>query len=159
MRVIAASSPPEALTTAADLIALVEAPPPAHFVITSSDRQLTGTKSIIAEIAARVSVCPGAATPLAHRIRPYLLSSDAAIRQLSHKIYRAATFGSRDLALLADDEAFDVPEGAQQTVFATFYVKNHKPWLQYFEASRSDRGIQVRAPAAQRIAQRASRLL
>jgi hypothetical protein len=94
-----------------------------------------------------------------HRIRPYLLSSDAAIRQLSHKIYRAATFGSRDLALLADDEAFDVPEGAQQTVFATFYVKNHKPWLQYFEASRSDRGIQVRAPAAHRIAQRASRLL
>ena len=143
MRVIASSSPAEAATTASDLIALVEAPPPAHFTTSSSDRDLTWKKSIIAEIAQLVSVCPAAATPLSHRIRPFLLSSDAAVRQLSHKIYRAATFGSRDLALLADEEAFDVPEGAQQTVFATFYVKNHKPWLQYFEASRSDRGIQV----------------
>jgi len=143
MRVIASSSPPEAATTASDLIALIEAPPPAHFTTSSSDRELTWKKSIIAEIAQLVSVCPSAATLLSHRIRPFLLSSDAAIRQLSHKIYRAATFGSRDLALLADDEAFDVPEGAQQTVFATFYVKNHRPWLQYFEASRSDRGIQM----------------
>ena len=148
MRVIAASSLPEAAATAADLIALIEGPIPAHFVTAASDRELTWKKSIITEIAALVSVCPAAATPLSHRIRPFLLSSDAAVRQLSHKIYRAATFGSKDLALLADEEAFDVPEGAQQTVFATFYVKNHKPWLQYFEASRSDRGIQVPAPSS-----------
>jgi 8-oxo-dGTP pyrophosphatase MutT (NUDIX family) len=150
MRVIAASSPAEACTTAADLIALVESPPPAHFTTSSSDRELMWKKSIISEIAALVAVCPSAATPLSHRIRPFLLSSDAAVRQLSHKIYRAATFGSRDLALLADEEAFAVPADAQQTVFATFYVKNHKPWLQYFEASRSDRGVQVCTLPSQR---------
>ena len=41
MRVIAASSLPEATTTAADLIALIEGPIPAHFVTTASDRELT----------------------------------------------------------------------------------------------------------------------
>jgi hypothetical protein len=83
MRVIAASSPAEAVTTAADLMALVEAPPPSHFITSATDRELTWKKSIIAEIAALAAVCPSAATPLAHRIRPFLLSSDAEVRQAS----------------------------------------------------------------------------